>query len=330
MGGILMALAIGCIFGAVLAPRYLIPWVRWRWPDFAKAVFGALFLLACLTEPVPAQVPVDTVQVPYDSTWTVVDSVVTRQVTFSHDTTATFYRDSIITLPPVDTTTTPPAGILSAIEFRAKGDQGAGIPWAWSGGQVVTDPVRGAVLQFSYNAGRVGGTAPGNVYLDASALRAKGLRSATITGWIYVSPNWQGHLTNTNKALFIGMGDNGNQLILNLFGKGAGPLRAVLQFQGMASLTIPKATCGRLGCSGISGGLPFSRGVWHHVAISVTPTTATLTLDGQRAASVTGLQWTNGTPYLAKVALNPTWGGGGDKVTATMHLRWDAVQVMTP
>lgn len=276
MGGILMALAWGFILGAVLAPRYVIPWVRWRWPHLARAVFGAGILAACVTTPAPAQAP------------------------------------------------------LTANAFPAVGAIGTGLPWRWRGGQVVSDPATGTALQFAYPAGKVGGTAPGNVYVDGPALTAANAQSVTFTGRLWVSPNWQGHLTTTNKTLFLGFGAGGNQVILNLRGKGAGPLYPSLYFQGMTVLP-GAASCGAGGCGGQwAGRTPFTRGIWHDVALTITRTTASLTVDGQLVATRTGLQFTQGAFYLAKVALNPTWGGGGDRVIALMQMRWADVRVVAP
>lgn len=237
---------------------------------------------------------------------------------------------------PPDTTPPPPppppptGGALSANSFRSAGDPGTGLPWLWRGGQVVADAKMGTALQFTYPAGKTGGTAPGNVWVDEGVLKATQLPSVTFDGWLWVSANWQGHLTTTNKALFIGFGQNGNQLFLNLRGKGSAALVPSLGFNAIPKLPIPGAVCANGGCAGSVGSGTFSRATWHHVVIAASRTDVTLDIDGRRAATVTGLDWGSQGPfYVAKVAINPTWGGGGDVVASTMQLRWAGV-TLTP
>lgn len=219
-----------------------------------------------------------------------------------------------------------PFAPLTANAFARTGDRGTGLAWAWRGASVVADPTVGTAVEFRYAAGRTGGTAPGNVWVDEPALRTRNAQAVHLTGRLWVSPNWQGHLTTTNKTLFVGFGLGGNQLIVNLKGKGAGVLVPSLYFQGMAAL--PGGTCGAGGCGGqFPGRVPFGRGAWHLVDLTVTASTAVLLVDGATVASVSGLQFTRSPFYLAKIALNPTWGGSGDRVLAPMQLRWADLRV---
>ncbi|MBK6422479.1 MAG: hypothetical protein IPI92_19370 [Gemmatimonadetes bacterium] len=235
---------------------------------------------------------------------------------------------------PMGPPSVPAVGTLTTNAFTSRGDPGSGIRWRWTGATVVSDsasPDGPMALQFTYAAGRTGGTAPGNVYLDEAALRSRNLPSATIRGWLYVSPNWYGHPSLVNKTLFVGMGLNGNQVYVSLKGSGNGTLQPRLAFQGMAAKPTPNGTCGNGGCAGDVGGGSFSRGAWHSIAVNVGPTSASLAVDGLTVGVASGLVWrTTGAPYLAKVALNPTWGGIGSTVPATQFLRWDGVTVSTP
>lgn len=324
MGGILMALLVGYILGAWSWPKAW-PWIKKHLPRWAV---GAPLLLLAL----PLAGQVDTVQVPYDSTWTVVDSVVTRQITFSHDTTATFYRDSIITLPPVDTVTPPPTGT-----HEPKG----GIVLAsndWFGFSTSYPPV-GKTLSnwYRYAPGTTGrhviddrapddpdilevwfGGKQGQGPEHLSVNVPKGNSRLYISVPVYVPKDYVGSSSGVQKLFHVWApsdakpsGVGGSMAVPAIFGVLGKPLQSQIRVQG-ATVTSAHQTSFNI------GGRPMTRGVWYRTEWLLTMNspgqangTATMWQDGVQAVHRTGITYSRAGLGWTVVQLNPTYGGTG-------------------
>lgn len=263
MGGILMALMVGYVLGAVTWHRV--------WPGIWRRIprwlggGAAVLLLACVTEPAPAQT-VDTVG------WRYTDSV----------PTGWRYTDSV---PVVDTLQWPPpvggarrhepAGFRAIAELAFTGSGEGG--WTKSGGyrSDPTAPVSPAsVLQFTH-AARAGAVSFSPGLFDAPAFAP--VTDLYLEGSFWLAPDYPANPSNVNKlGPFLGIA-NGAQVFFNAFGGQASkggftaPLYAQINLQG-----VPKG----LGGNSASGDAHFGgtaaeivRGRWYTVSLRITRNT---------------------------------------------------------
>ena len=321
LGALVAAFGFGVKFrSAVLGWLNLYRWTRW-----IAGLLTALVLVA----PLAGQTRDSIVC----TGCVVTDSTVTRDsvpATWAYTTRVIYtYRDSVIPVPvPPPTSGAPPAGfrLVSAQDCRSAGWAGTGTGWFWRTVFVVNDST-GPVCEWRYPKGYPGGTGPGSVWLDEAALRTQRLTEVWMTGRLWVSPNWDGHTSLVNKTLFVGFGLNGNQFYLNLRGSNAATLFGTIEFQGMGAV-VGTGSCGVSGlCTGRVQGRAFPRGRWVQVTLQFSATAVTLWQDGVQSATASGLNWRAVNFYLAKAALNPTWGGQGDQLLAPQQLRWDQIEV---
>jgi hypothetical protein len=177
---------------------------------------------------------------------------------------------------------------------------------------LVQDTTRGSVCQATFLSGKKGGVGP--VQAERTVSGSGGLYVGT---WIYVSPNWQGHKTGTNKVFHLWI-NGSNRVVLKLTGARHEPLRVGYSMQNVIGGSTPN-TAG-------TGVMP--RGRWVHWETIVTLSSVTMYLDGSLVLQRTGLNWLPSlTPHWDKVSWNPTWGGVGDQLLATQTMRLDDLTV---
>lgn len=291
-------------------------------------------LLACLTDPVPAQT-VDT------TGWRYTDSV----------PTGWRYTDStpvLDTCPSPPDTTPPPA---SSHEPRG-GTVVADNDWT---GFTTTYPPVGTVLAnwYRYHVGTTGRrVSDPSAPLDPDVLEVwfsgkqgqgpehlsvslpKGSRQVYIRVPLYVPPGYVGSSSGVQKLFHIWApsdkapgGVGGSMAVPSVFGIGSRPLTSQIRIQG-ATVTAAQATSFNV------PGRPWTRGRWYvteWLLVMNAPGQANgeayLWQDGALAASRRGITYSKAGGGWTVVQLNPTYGGTGT-VPAGTRLRYGWIRVV--
>ena len=226
-----------------------------------------------------------------------------------------------------------------AFSHKAKDDKDRGPRGSegWDGAEfrtgnfsIVRDPTAPKsppfVAQFRYPQGFRGGRSPG---LAQVAFR-RPVRDLYLSLWIKLSPNWEGHRSNTNKMFFLWV-NGGNRVFVSAEGKGQNRLQPQIRLQGR---DIPDQRP-RLPPN-VQPGAEVRRGVWQRWELVVSPNTPGANdgrirwwIDGQLVSdyrdvgfirSGEGVRWD-------QLQWSATWGGGGDSVPADQFIWWDHVYV---
>lgn len=205
-------------------------------------------------------------------------------------------------------------------------------PWAsspslgweaiWGPSRVVVDPSAPGsppgVLEITYPAGFVGGSAPGTV------VRKIGRARTVFVGlWWKPSAAWQGHESNVNKLAFL-FPREGGDITLVMYGPPGGPydLRVLPQFVGHPSdWLLPDLAR-----------VPITLGEWHRIEWLVQSSSDPGVADGRSIwwldGQLLGAREDVAIPVLfTEFKFSPTWGGVGDRKREEDTFRLDHIRL---
>lgn len=186
--------------------------------------------------------------------------------------------------------------------------------------RVATDPAAPHsppdVVQFQYPRGYTGGAAPGTPEFAFPPSRR-----LAVTTWWKSSPDWQGHLTGSNKLAYVFATDSEGSAFLALYGTPGGPyeIRVYPQFSTSPGEWLrPNADQ-----------VPVTIGEWHRLdwALDEDHGAVRWWLDGQLVGDYCGVPFPD--VPLGEFKLAPVWGGAGDMKEHDDFFWFDHVIVRT-
>lgn len=254
--------------------------------------------------------------------------------------------DTAIAPPP------PPAGPFNepagfilitrrAFDSKAKADddRGPGGSEGWDGveyryGNIVHDSAADAplspagLMRFLYPPQVVttGTYSPGVVQTLSFRNRGLSYTKLYVRYGVRLSPNFQGHPSQTNKLVFHrGYGADGKRFepIIRFRGAGSAPLLLSVDPQGMVDNDVP-----------IPNGPVVTRGVWHVIEglfeigqPGQRNGSIKVWLDGQLVINVGNREFAATPGVWDEVHFAPTWGGGGGTINQLMWIDVDEAYV---
>ena len=207
-----------------------------------------------------------------------------------------------------------------------------GIEYRYGAFTIVNDPSApngdGKVGEMFFSSNHQAGTGPGTaqIYFPTN------VRTAYVSLWARVSPNWVGNQSGTNKMFFLGVAGGNNQFFLSAEGSGRNSLQAQLRLQGVndpRSRITPNRGIGNI-----------TRGAWQRWEFVFTCNSGQnrrdgsvdLWINGSHVTSVNDVNWTP-SKYPSRACnihmfnWNPTYGGGGASPGVNQSLWFDRVYI---
>jgi hypothetical protein len=179
------------------------------------------------------------------------------------------------------------------------------------------------VAQFTYPAGFQAGSAPGHVDFDLPP----GYSQVYLSLYMKLSPNFQGHSSETNKVLYLWINDDPAVFLSNQGSGRTTPLLPTVRYQGAFD---SRAYFGQ------NVGTPqaMTRGQWRRWEVLLSANTPgqrdgviRFWIDGQKVGEYTDVYFRDATNAWQYLYLQPIWGGIGGSVTATQYLWVDHLYV---